>query len=58
MYIGRFIKDNNIKSNTSLALRDKEGFIIAILVVSEIWKANKEKEAKKTQQESNAITTR
>ena len=43
----KFIKDNNIKSNTSLALRDKEGFIIAILEVSEIWKVNKEKEAKK-----------
>ena len=40
-----FIANNNIKKDVDLSLRDKEGFIIAILTISDIWKANKKKEA-------------
>ena len=36
----------DIKTNTKLSLRDKEGFLIAIMTVEDIWKADKEKEAK------------
>tara|TARA_S200000501_G_scaffold128592_1_gene121495 strand:- start:17498 stop:19180 length:1683 start_codon:yes stop_codon:yes gene_type:complete len=38
--------DSKINLNDKIALRDKEGFLIAILKVKEIWKPNKEEEAK------------
>ena len=38
--------DSNIKIDSKIALRDKEGFLIAILNVKEIWKPNKTEEAK------------
>jgi sulfate adenylyltransferase len=41
-----FIQNNNLKENTDISLRDKEGFIIAILTISEIWKIDKNREAK------------
>tara|TARA_B100001094_G_scaffold318381_1_gene361861 strand:- start:2348 stop:4045 length:1698 start_codon:yes stop_codon:yes gene_type:complete len=40
------IKKFNIKENKKISLRDKEGFLIAIMNVQEVWKADKEKEAK------------
>ena len=40
-----FIKDNNLKANKKIALRDKEGFLIAIMTIKDIWKIDKEKEA-------------
>jgi len=38
--------DSKINLNDKIALRDKEGFLIAILKVKEIWKPNKQEEAK------------
>ena len=38
--------DSNIKIDSKIALRDKEGFLIAILNVKEIWRPNKTEEAK------------
>tara|TARA_B110000263_G_scaffold119247_1_gene103850 strand:+ start:1118 stop:2800 length:1683 start_codon:yes stop_codon:yes gene_type:complete len=38
--------DSNIKIDNKISLRDKEGFLIAILNVEEIWKPNKTNEAK------------
>jgi len=44
--ISKAIKEeNNIDTNSKIALRDHEGFLIATLTISDIWKANKEKEA-------------
>ena len=40
-----FIKTNSIEVNSTLQLREKEGFIIATLKIFEIWKIDKEKEA-------------
>jgi len=40
------IKKFNIKENKKISLRDKEGFLIAIMNVKDVWKADKEKEAK------------
>ena len=42
----QFIDDNNLKENVDIALRDKEGFIIAILTITDIWKADKNRESK------------
>lgn len=39
------IKSYNLKRDYKVALRDKEGFLIAILKIKDIWKPNKEKEA-------------
>tara|TARA_Y100000590_G_scaffold419331_1_gene520980 strand:+ start:470 stop:2155 length:1686 start_codon:yes stop_codon:yes gene_type:complete len=39
------IDNNNLKKNTHLTLRDKEGFIVAILNIEDVWKVDKEKEA-------------
>ena len=36
----------NIKLNKKIALRDKEGFLIAIIKIKEIWKPDKKEEAK------------
>ena len=41
-----FIEENNLKENIDISLRDKEGCIIAILNISEIWKVDKYREAK------------
>ncbi len=41
-----FINSNNLKSNSKIALRDKEGFLIAIMTINDIWKINKKREAK------------
>ncbi len=38
--------DSNIKINNKISLRDKEGFLIAIITIKEIWKPNKNHEAK------------
>ena len=40
------IENLNIKENTKISLRDKEGFLIAIMHVQDIWKPNKKEEAK------------
>ena len=40
-----FIDDNNIEENTDVSIRDKEGFIIAILTITDIWKADKNRES-------------
>ena len=40
------INSNNLKNGIDIALRDKEGFIIAILTIDDIWKVDKVKEAK------------
>ena len=42
-----FIKNNNLNTGEKIALRDYEGFLIAVLEINEIWKINKEKEALK-----------
>jgi len=39
------IDDFNIKCKTKLSLRDKEGFLIAIMTVQDIWKIDKKQEA-------------
>ena len=36
---------NNIKQGDSICLRDPEGFMLAVLHVDDIWKADKQKEA-------------
>ena len=38
---------NNVDINSEVALRDHEGFLVATLTISDIWKADKEKEALK-----------
>ena len=40
------IQNLKIKEKTKISLRDKEGFLIAIMTIQDIWKVNKEKEAK------------
>ena len=40
------IDNNKLDKNTDLTLRDKEGFIVAILTIEDIWKVDKKKEAK------------
>ena len=40
------IENLNIKENTKISLRDKEGFLIAIMDVQDIWEPNKKEEAK------------
>ena len=42
-----FIKNNNLNTGEKIALRDYEGFLIAVLEINEIWKINKEEEALK-----------
>ncbi len=45
--IGEDTKESlNLEVGTKVALRDHEGFLIAIMSIQDIWKANKEKEAK------------
>ena len=39
-------KDNNLDINSEVALRDHEGFLIATLKITEIWKVDKEEEAR------------
>ena len=39
-------QNNDVKVGSEIALRDHEGFLIATLTITEIWKADKEKEAK------------
>ena len=34
-----------LKINSKIALRDKEGFLIGIMIIKNLWKADKEKEA-------------
>ena len=41
-----FLQKKSIKIGSTLALREKEGFLNAFLIVSEIWKIDKTKEAK------------
>ena len=40
------IKSLNLKKHTKIALRDKEGFLICILKIEDIWEADKKHEAK------------
>ena len=40
-----FISDNSIGIGTKIALREKEGFLIAFLTISDIWNPDKEVEA-------------
>ena len=40
-----FLQKKSIKIGSTLALREKEGFLNALLIVSEIWKIDKIKEA-------------
>ncbi len=39
-------ENNNLDINSEIALRDHEGFLIATLKIKEIWKINKEEEAR------------
>ena len=39
------IEAYNIKTKSKLSLRDKEGFLIAIITVNDIWKVDKSNEA-------------
>jgi len=39
-------KDCDLKIDSEVALRDHEGFLIATLTIADIWKVDKEKEAK------------
>ena len=41
-----FLKNNLIKVGSTLSLREKEGFLNATLIISEIWKIDKNREAK------------
>ena len=41
-----YIKKNNIKKNSKIALRDKEGFLIAIMTIEDVWKIDKKQEAR------------
>jgi len=38
-------EDNDIENDSKIALRDHEGFLIATLTITDVWKADKEKEA-------------
>ena len=40
------IENFDIKEDTKISLRDKEGFLIAIMHVQDVWKPNKKEEAK------------
>ena len=40
-----FISDNSIEIGSKIALREKEGFLIAFLTISDIWNPDKEVEA-------------
>ena len=40
------IEENHYTKDKKIALRDKEGFLIAIMTIEDIWKADKNKEAK------------
>ena len=40
-----YIDGNNLKNNSKVALRDKEGFLIAILTIQDIWEIDKKKES-------------
>ena len=45
--INKKTKDkHNIEVNSRIALRDHEGFLVAILNITDIWEADKTKEAK------------
>ena len=37
---------NNLKADSKIALRDHEGFLVAILTITDIWKVDKQREAK------------
>ena len=40
-----YISDNSIEAGTQIALREKEGFLVAFLTVSDIWSPDKKSEA-------------
>ena len=40
-----FLDKNNLKENSKIALRDKEGFLIAIMTIEDIWKIDKKRES-------------
>ncbi len=40
------INSNSLKNGTDITLRDKEGFIIAVLTIDDIWEVDKNKESK------------
>mgnify|MGYP001247695335 CR=1 FL=1 len=40
-----YISENSIEVGTEIALREKEGFLVAFLTVSDIWSPNKKNEA-------------
>ena len=40
-----YISDNSIEVGTEIALREKEGFLVAFLTVSDIWTPDKKLEA-------------
>jgi len=40
------IQNLKIKEKTKISLRDKEGFLIAIMTINDVWEIDKEKEAK------------
>ena len=42
----KIIENLNIKENTKISLRDKEGFLIAIMTIEDVWKINKKQEAR------------
>ena len=40
-----YLENNNISHNSKISLRDKEGFLIAVLAVEDIWEIDKDKES-------------
>ena len=40
-----FLDKNNLKENSKIALRDKEGFLIAIMTIEDIWEIDKKRES-------------
>ena len=40
------VESFNLKEKSKISLRDKEGFLIAIMTINDIWKVDKKNEAK------------
>ena len=49
-----YISDNSIEIGTKIALREKEGFLIAFLTISDIWNPDKKVEAEAVFKSNNA----
>ena len=49
-----YISDNSIEIGSKIALREKEGFLIAFLTISDIWNPDKKVEAEAVFKSNNA----